>query len=156
LTAYPRQRAVLDASAVLPLLVPEEGSGAIRFLFDALETGTEIELHAPRLLHVECAHALLKYVRRGLLTPEAASGAYGDLLDLPIALHDLRPLTPEDFAEASERVIAAYDAVYLALARRLRMPLITNDRRLAEKCEGLQPLVLLDLLPTTLKSYRLH
>lgn len=131
------QRLVLDASALLPFFVPEDGSGSITFLFEALEEVPGLEIHAPRLLQIECAHALLKYMRRGVLTAESARDAYRDLLDLPIVLHGLRPLSLEDFEEVSTRVIGAYDAVYLALARRLHVPLITSDQRFAEKIKDL-------------------
>lgn len=147
-------RLVLDASALLPLFVPEEGSGAIAYLFEALEESPKIEIHAPRLLQVECAHALLKYVCRGVISAEAAREAYRDLLDLPLVLHGLRPLSIDDFEEASTRVVGAYDAVYLALARRLHGPLITSDLRFADKIKDLVQVVPLDMLPLTLRTDR--
>jgi predicted nucleic acid-binding protein len=114
---------LLDASVAVKLVITEPGSDAARRL-------VRNRLVAPDLLLPECANILWKAVRRGELDPPQAQLACAALLALPFELVPSRALLPA----ALERAVAlghpAYDCLYLELAHRQGLPLVTADRRL--------------------------
>ena len=115
--------AVVDTSALMEFLV---GANPDRELVQRLLTSTSA---APQLLTAESLHVLRKLVLRGLLTVEQAKEALDNLLDVPIALIDHPPLARR--AWELRHMASAYDALYLALAEQLEVPLVTCDARLA-------------------------
>jgi len=114
--------AVVDTSALMEFLI---GANPDRELVHRLLTSTSA---APQLLTAESVHVLRKLALRGLLTEEQAEEALGNLLDVPIALIDHPPLARR--AWELRHVASAYDALYLALAEQLEVPLVTCDARL--------------------------
>lgn len=87
------------------------------------------ELHVPEHFNVEVLSALRRYAVRGELTQMRAMEALA-------ALHDLRTLAYPVIELAAEiwelrDTLTAYDAAYLALARRLDVGLVTLDGGLA-------------------------
>lgn len=115
--------AVVDASALVELLLRRPGSHLIRTaLLDRIVV-------APQHLDAEVMSALRGLVRRGDL---AEGRAHLALQRLAVAAIDRFALAPllEDAWTLRENV-GAYDALYVALARRLRCPLVTADQRLA-------------------------
>ena len=87
------------------------------------------ELHVPEHFNVEALSALRRYAIRGELTQLRAAEALA-------ALRDLRTLAYPVIEFASEiwelrDTLTAYDAAYLALARRLDVKLVTLDGGLA-------------------------
>jgi len=115
--------AVVDTSALMEFLI---GANPDPGLVKRLLTSTSA---APQLLTAESLHVLRKLARRGLLTDEQAEVALRDLLDVPVALIDHPPLARR--AWELRHVASAYDALYLALAEQLDVPLVTCDARLA-------------------------
>jgi predicted nucleic acid-binding protein len=114
---------VLDASAVIDFLIDRPGGEAMARILSSNE------LHAPYLIDIEVAHSLRHAVLGGRLTPGRAAGAIEDFRALPIERHPhehllLRLLALRDHA-------TAYDAIYVALAELLGVPLITRDRGLS-------------------------
>jgi len=131
---------VIDASALVELLTVDPDDEP-----DLACRVHEVEwMSAPDLIDYEVLDVLRKMVLRGDIEVELAQ-------ESRLALRDLRlsrqPLTDE----IADRVwqlwhnASAYDAVYLALAEHLNVPLVTADRRLAE---GLRKLT-----PITIESY---
>ena len=116
---------VVDASAVLDLLLEAPGSGPL----DARLRRTGESLHAPHLLDVEVTHALRRRARGGELGDARACEALTDFLDLPIVRypHDLLLQRVWTLRHS----VSAYDAAYLALAEALDAPLLTRDHKLA-------------------------
>lgn len=115
---------VLDASAVLELLLATAGGNAVRRrIVAASET-----LHAPHLIDLEVTQVLRRYCSSGVLS--AARGA--------VALEDFRSLDLERYAHEPllQRIwrmrasVTAYDAAYLALAEALDATLLTFDAKL--------------------------
>lgn len=134
----PKDSFVIDASAVVPLAVSEEGSGSVAEIFELLESGLiEGPIHAPRLIYTEVAHGLLKAVRRDRLSPEDAEEGYSLILRLPLVIHDVPALSTEDFVTARRHDLGAYDMVYVSLARSLDLPLVANDLRLIKNAAPL-------------------
>lgn len=129
---------VLDASVVSEWVAPDTSpdSVAMRLLRRLRDAGTP--LLAPRLLMQEVANSLLSGVRRGRWTGQDADAAYLDLRVLPIRLAD----QPQDIDRAWELArrydnAPVYDMVYVAVAERLQLELITADRALLARVKGL-------------------
>jgi predicted nucleic acid-binding protein len=116
---------VLDASAVVELVLGSSRSAAVRVRIERLDES----LHAPHLLDVEVASALRRYQLSGELSSEEGREALVDLAGLDIVRYPHDPLLGRVWE--LRRSATAYDAVYLALAEVLDAPLLTLDRRLA-------------------------
>jgi predicted nucleic acid-binding protein len=122
---------VVDASVALPLFINGPQSEAAHTFFARLADDPPTRLHVPDLFYIEVANVLWKYVRwHGL--PQAQAQEYLRQLGR-LALHATP--TAELMGDALELAvtysISAYDACYLALARRLDIPLVTSDGKLA-------------------------
>jgi predicted nucleic acid-binding protein len=116
---------VVDASALVEVLLRTPLAPAIeQRLFDP-----ELTLHAPHLIDVEVAHALRRYAISGQIDAERGHAALAILADLPLNRYPHRFLLPRIWDLRNN--LTAYDAVYVALAETLEVPLLTRDRRLA-------------------------
>ncbi len=113
----------MDASVAIKLVVTEPGSDAALRLHGR-------NLLAPDLLWPECANILWKATRRGSLTPEQAELAGAALLRLPFEIVESAGLLAGALARALRLDHPAYDCLYLELAAREGLPLVTADRRL--------------------------
>lgn len=120
---------VLDSSATLAWLHNDERSPAIEMLFDRIvDEGVVV----PNLWHLEVASALTNAVRRQRVTKEFRDEALADLAQLDITID---PETDRHAWTASLRLadlhgLTVYDAAYLELAQRRRLPLATLDAAL--------------------------
>lgn len=124
---------VVDASVALKWLIPEEHSEEAMRLLERF-TGQELELHAPRLLRLEVANALTRYVARGVLKAEQMVHGFQILREIELTYHDEDWSLLEEALEASRRTgLTVYDGVYVALAKRLCTVLVTADRGLVRK-----------------------
>lgn len=123
--------AVFDASVAVKWLVTDD-----RLAPPALAARQRFGAAAPRLIQAEVANALWKYVRIGAVPLDAA-------VEGVAVLDDVMDLTPDDrLLERAQRLSAAidhpiYDCFYLVLARDTGTPLVTADRRMADKGRGL-------------------
>lgn len=116
---------VVDASVVLEvLLATPAGTRASQRVLGDRET-----LHAPHLLDVEVAQVLRRYEAAGELDAERGRQALADLTDMPINRYPHDLLLPRVWELRDN--LTAYDAVYVALAEALGVPLLTRDRRLS-------------------------
>jgi predicted nucleic acid-binding protein len=98
------------------------------------------DLIAPSLLHYEVANALYQQHRAGRVSAELAALQLDRCLHLPIELHGDARLHSRALELAHEyHLPATYDAHYVALAERFRVPLWTCDRRLAKEMRGGSP-----------------
>lgn len=88
------------------------------------------ELLAPDIFPIEVAHALSKAERRGILIPPQGSTGLTKILQALPDLHNSLMLLPRAFEISSKARIGIYDCLYLALAEREGIPLITADQRL--------------------------
>ncbi len=128
---------VLDCSVTLSWLLPDERDAATDALVDELERTTAV---APAIWPYEVANALLVAQHRARI-------GYDDLVRMRRALAAL-PIEVE--AVASDHVLSAvsdlgrrleitsYDAAYVELAARRRLPLATLDARLRTACAALK------------------
>ena len=125
----------VDASLVVRIL---DGDPVVLPVWERL-VQLDGDLIAPSLLHYEVANALYQQQRAGRVSAELAALQLDRCLRLPIELHGDARLHSRALELACEQHLrATYDAHYVALAERLRVPVWTCDRRLAEAMgEGL-------------------
>jgi predicted nucleic acid-binding protein len=116
---------VLDASAAVDwLLQTAAGQRIEQRIYAQRET-----LHAPHLLDLEVTQVLRRLARQGVVAASRADEAIRDLLDLRVTRYPHFVLLPRIWQLRHN--LSAYDAAYIALAEKLRAPLITRDARLA-------------------------
>jgi predicted nucleic acid-binding protein len=114
---------VVDASVAIKWFVDEHDSDeATRLL--------QHPLAAPDLLAAECANILWKKVVRAELSLNEAEVIALALQGAAITLHSTRSYLANATRIACDLGLAAYDCFYLALAEKLRQPLVTADMKL--------------------------
>lgn len=114
---------VVDASALILQVAPASGAAVLPGRL------SDTFCHAPHLIDAECGHVLRRAARSHALTVAqawTALRAAGALIDVRHAHPPLRQI-----AWSLRDRLSFYDAIYVALAVRLDIPLITADRRLA-------------------------
>lgn len=116
---------VLDASAFVDWLLQDPRTA------DAVagHMRTARVLHSLDLVHVEVVSALRKHVAGRRLGASRAGLALDRLAATPLRIHRTAPLVQRIWSLRASHT--SYDAAYVALAERLRIPLITTDGRLA-------------------------
>ena len=118
---------VVDASIVVSLIAEESVSAAAR------ASVARESLIAPELVLGETADVLWRKVRLRMMTAEQARRAGAGLRMLFTELAPLAGLTLAALDLALRRDHPVYDCLYVALAQREGVPLLTADRRLAER-----------------------
>ena len=117
---------VVDAAVIVDALLDlSVDAGAVR---DRLAVES-LPWAAPELLDAEVMHVVRRRVLRGELSSSAGASALADLAALAIERHSHRPLLQRAFALRDNAT--AYDALYIALAEVLEVPLLTRDAALA-------------------------
>jgi predicted nucleic acid-binding protein len=115
---------VLDASAGVEVaLWTEEGSRLAGYLLDA------DDIAVPDHFHLECASALRHMELRGELSVTEAQTALERVLGLRVRRVSTAPLLGEAWDMRHNLTMAA--ALYVIVARRLQVALVTGDARLA-------------------------
>lgn len=115
---------VLDCSALVEVLVGTD------------ETARELQrrvrgmrLHAPYLLEAEVGQVLRRQVRAGVVDAVIAHGFLRGVRHMLVERYPHDALI--DVAWDLRDTVSFYDALYVALAARLDLPLLTSDRKLA-------------------------
>jgi predicted nucleic acid-binding protein len=122
-------RFVLDCSVTMSWCFESEADVYTRAVLSALPRGLAV---VPPLWLGEVANVLLVAERRRRITSGDSRRFVALLAELPImvagpgSVTDIEPLT----LLGRELGLSAYDAVYVRLARRERLPLATRDRGL--------------------------
>jgi predicted nucleic acid-binding protein len=109
---------VVDASAIAALLIKAPGAERI---FERLAE-SDFDLHAPAHFEAEVFSALRRTANWNVESLE------GYLL-LPVTLHAARPFLARAYSLRLN--MTPYDALYIALAEMLDVPLLTRDRLLS-------------------------
>jgi predicted nucleic acid-binding protein len=115
---------VLDASAAVRVLVPTDDVG---FALQARLLGERCV--APHLIDAEVGHVLRRRVAAGAIEAPNAEAALVSLTALIVERYAHSGLART--AWGLRHNFSYYDALYAALAARLRAPLLTADKRLA-------------------------
>ena len=128
---------VVDASMVVAGLTDSGADG--RWAESLLAGGV---LAAPHLMPVEAANILRRAALAGDISPDVASLAHTDLLDLRVELFPYQPCAVRVWDLRDN--VTCYDGWYVAVAELLDVPLATLDGRLAAatgpRCQFLLPL----------------
>lgn len=116
---------VIDCSALVDTLIREDATGDA-----ARERVRGTRLHAPHLIDAEVGQVLRRKVRGGQIPKPFAPGR---LRAARVAVAQRYPHTPLlDAAWQLHENVSFYDALYVALAARLRLPLVTTDGKLTD------------------------
>ena len=131
---------VLDASAALAWVLDDERTATIEPIFHAItRTGAWAPVHWP----LEVANGMTIAVRRGRMTQAGRARALAGFLELGIEIDDetTHHAWGTTLALADLYGLTLYDAAYLELADRHKIPLHTADAKLkaAAKQLGLLP-----------------
>ena len=131
---------VLDCSVTMAWVFPDEATDATDWLRDSLVEGRAF---APSLWPVEVGNVLLTATRRGRIRVDEWPEIRANLQALPI---EIDPVTTSRVWGVSLKLahthrLSVYDAMYLELAMRLKLPLATLDRDLREtaRAVGVEP-----------------
>ena len=130
---------VLDCSVTMAWMFPDEATEATHRLREAL---LDTRAFVPALWPVETANALLVATRRGRIAQDEWPEIRAHLDALPIEVDPVSGSRTWGAALdlANAHGISVYDATYLELAARMRMPLATLDRalRAAARAAGVE------------------
>jgi predicted nucleic acid-binding protein len=126
---------VLDSSATLARLHGDERTPEIEAVFDRVEERGAVVV---RLWHLEIANSLTVAVRRKRVSPAERAEPLADLAELDIAVDDE---TERHAWKATTHIadlhgLSVYDAAYLELAQRRRIPLATLDKALIRAAQA--------------------
>jgi predicted nucleic acid-binding protein len=119
---------VLDVSVAADHFFPGPGSAGARAF---VRSGPR--MIAPDLIFAEFASVAIKFVRRDLVPRAVARDA---VARLPLLIHEvvsLGDLAGPAYDLTAGQGFSAYDAFYLALARRRGLRLVTADAKLARR-----------------------
>jgi len=129
---------VIDASALIKYLNREDGWRRVEEYI--LEGCITIDLALK-----EVANALWKRVKRGEVTERQALAIMEIILESKIVkIHSQQPLINEALKSSITNDLPIYDSLYIILAKHMKMPLVTSDKRQAEKAKmmGVNPILL--------------
>ena len=129
-------RYVIDASVGIKLFIDEPLSDKADMLFAHLVTNPPAQFYVPDLFYIECTNILWKYMRRFNYPLENARQDIADLSTLALHRMPTFGLIQEALNIGLSHQISIYDACYVTLAARLKIPLITADERLVNKLEN--------------------
>lgn len=116
---------VVDASALLEVLLQRPAANDVeRWLSRSDQT-----IHAPHLIDVEVAHVIRRFAMHGKIDGQRGRTLLADFSLMSIERYPHDPLLFRVWELRNN--LSAYDAIYIALAEALSVPLITCDRRLA-------------------------
>lgn len=127
---------VLDASPALALCFDDEAEAGVLDLMEQLRTEPA---WVPAGWKLEVAQALWRAERRGRLLPDNVEETIELAASLPVVVDDetSQHALGDTLDLARTLQISTYDASYVELARRRRLPLATLDRRLSEAARSI-------------------
>jgi predicted nucleic acid-binding protein len=129
---------ILDASVGLKWVLNETDSDKARQLREDFRNAIR-EFLAPDIFAVECAHALTKGERRGVVVDP--DFLYDEImLDAPRFSPSI-PLMMRAISIARKARIAVYDCVYVALAEQEGCELITADQKVLNALQASFPFI---------------
>ncbi len=125
---------VLDASVAAMWFLPAAAEPLVAEAVEVLESyaAGRLRLLVPDLFWPEVGNVLWKAARRGRISRASAQQAVAALQDRRLATAPTAPLLADAFAIATSFDRTVYDGVYVALAVRSGMPLVTADEKLAD------------------------
>lgn len=123
-------RVVIDASIALSFLLPDERKTKTDFLFQSF-TKKKIKILVPEIFYFEVFNALKSAVSRKRINSQLAQKLGKNFLKLALEKKEVNWLPT--FQIALKKDISFYDAAYLSLAKKEKIPLLTLDKLLLKK-----------------------
>ncbi len=115
---------IADTSVAIKWFAREEQSDVAEAILEAGE-----EIHAPDFLWIETANGLWKKWRQKVLPENDVRISTAKLRGLIDHWHADRDLIESASAMSMELDHPVYDCIFLVLARKLKIPLVTADKR---------------------------
>ncbi len=135
-------RFILDCSVAISWCLVDENNDYANTILTIMP---DCEVYVPSIWSLEIANTLLVAERRNRITPEQSELAIALLQSLLIHIDEATNThaLSSTLVLGRQQGLAAYDAAYLELALRLKLPIATLDTRLAEAAThcGVQLLV---------------
>lgn len=127
-----RRSFVADASVAIAWVHPAQATPETEAMLDRLAAGDSLVV--PALWPLEVANALTVLRRRKKLTPDESRTAIEIIRELPLVIdHEAAAVAFTRLVDlASEHELTVYDATYIELAIRRRLPLASTDARMKE------------------------
>lgn len=125
---------VVDASIVIQHLVNELHTVHVNALFK--EVGKVTAVYVPEFCLLECTNVLWKHVRFQGVSASEAERLTIELVALDVTIAPVVGLLPRALEIGLKHQLALYDSVYIALAEKMGVPLITDDERQAEAADA--------------------
>ena len=122
---------VVDTSIIVALVLNEPNADAIRGWL-----ATTTDLHAPDILPLETANALINAQRHKRLDEAGVRQAFAELADIPMVLHPTEPFLARALDLCLTYQRRPYDALFVALAEHLEDPVVTGDLALVRGLAG--------------------
>lgn len=119
----PAELVVIDASVLVDLLAGSD------YAAPAKKRLASTVLHAPAHMDTEVLSALGRIQRAGELTTADVDAAVSALTAIPVTRHPVSELAAGAWARRAD--LRLTDALYVELAARIRVPVLTTDHRLA-------------------------
>ena len=120
---------VLDASAALELIMKGPKASLIKTYLLHSDSVISSDLYK-----AECANALWKYVKAGVLGHDDAVTLLDACNRLVFSFADIEDNSAEALHEAVRLKHPVYDMLYFTLARRAGATLLTMDKKLTDLC----------------------
>jgi predicted nucleic acid-binding protein len=113
---------IMDASAIITMLIDEPEKDLI------INLTKDVELLSPEMIPFEIGNALTRLKRRHILNDEKVIEAYSVYKKIPLRLVEVN--IENALKIAYQYNIYAYDAYYLEVTFRLKLPLLTLDKQM--------------------------
>jgi len=127
---------VIDASVGIKLFIEEELADNAATLFAELASEPPTRLYVPNLFYIECANILWKHVQRLGYPQDKARRDIRELVQLALDSTNTALLAADALALSLEYQVTVYDCSYIALAKRMAVPLVTADEKLLKRMES--------------------
>ncbi len=127
---------VVDASVGIKLFLNEPLADRADALFTHLSDQPPAHFYVPDLFFSECANILWKHVRRFAYPAAVAQQHIADLVTLRLRPVAMQSLAEDALTLANQHQCSVYDAVYVTLAARFAVPLVTADEALLHVFAG--------------------
>lgn len=120
------EKVVIDTSVAVKWFIKERGSEKAVKLLDSYKNG-QIKIMAPEIISLELVNALyFAACFKGRILKEALSSFYR----LNLSLNPLSELFLQESSVYMQKFnIGVYDALFIALAEKEKIPLITADKK---------------------------
>ncbi|MEH2063471.1 MAG: type II toxin-antitoxin system VapC family toxin [Nostoc sp.] len=124
-------RCVLDTSVCIKYFIADPLTAKVNQLFDHF-ANPQTEIFVPDLFYIECANALLKYVRARMYTAAEVQIDLATLKAFPLRVISTADLMADAVTISLSYGTSAYDASYVALSQQVGATLLTLDGKLVK------------------------